>query len=38
MRKFVKDGKDTEIYINYKMNQFNLQLQKAQADINACAE
>lgn len=38
LKKVIKDGKDTEIYINYKMNQFNLQLQKAQADINACAE
>jgi len=38
LKKVIKDGKNTEIYINYKMNQFNLQLQKAQADINACAE
>ena len=38
LKKVIKEGKDTEIYINYKMNQFNLQLQKAQADLDAAAE
>lgn len=38
LKKVIKEGKDTEIYIGYKINQFNLQLEKAQEDINACAE
>ena len=38
LKRVSREGKDTEFYVNYKINQFNLQLQRAQAEINAAAE
>ena len=38
LKKVIKEGKDTEVYIGYKINQFNLQLQKVQTDLDAAAE
>lgn len=38
LKKVIKEGKDTEVYIGYKINQFNLQLQRVQADLDAAAE
>lgn len=38
LKKVIREGKDTEVYIGYKINQFNLQLQRVQADLDAAAE
>ena len=38
LKHVIKEEKDTELFIGYNINQFNLQLQRVQADLDAAAE
>lgn len=38
LKAVIREGEDTEIYVGYKINQFNLQLQRAQVDLDAAAQ